>query len=171
MRRSIGPMSAVALLSSILGACAGASDKYPSLAIRDAERVSGQFEPVSSVEPVELPIRSLAPDTSISALVQQANTTHQTFAARVSSARPLAARASGAGRDSDVRGQAIVALSDLSSLRSQTEIALADLDLLIAERTNRLQSADDALVAHAQVLALVQEQDRTLTALWSILGR
>lgn len=171
MNRTIPTTWAFALILTPLAACTGDAERYPSLAIRDVERVEGLIVPAAAVEPAELPIRSLAPTTGIDALVAQASETHRTFVARQPAARSLASRARGTGRDSEARGQAIVALADLSSLRSQTEFALADLDMLVAERTNRLEPADDAIAAHAQVLALVNEQDRTLNSLWGLLGK
>ena len=171
MERNSATLSAVALLCALLPACAGDSARYPSLAIRDVERFQGQYQPASMVEPAELPIRSLAPDASVDALIAQATASHDTFAQRAAAARGLAARAAGTGRDSELRGNAIVALADLTALRSQTEVPLGDLDLLIAERTNRLEPADDAIAAQAQVLALVNEQDRTLNELWRLLDR
>lgn len=171
MKQKLGTLSAVALLSALLPGCAGDSGRYPSLAMRDVERVNGQFDPASRVEPVELAIRAIVPSSSISELVDQANASHQRFVSKVSTARSLAVNARGTGRDSDARGRAIVALADLTSVRSQTEIALGDLDMLIAERTNRLEPADEAIAAHASVLQLVAEQDRTLTDLWSLLGQ
>ena len=153
-----------------VAACAGDKGRYPSLAIREAERVSGEIGPRPSVEPVDLPIRAITPDQSIAALVARANATHQTFQSRAPGVRRVVNGARGSGRDSEARGNALIALADLTSVRSQTEFALADLDLLVADRTNRLEPADEALAAHAQILALVTEQDRTLAALYGLLG-
>ena len=171
MGQTISKLAAGTLCVMLLSACAGSSDKYPSLAIRDVERVSGQFAGGPEVKPVDLPIPPLTPDRNIASLLEAATGSHERFLAREPSVRRLATSARGAGVDSLLRGNALVALSDLTSLRSQTEIALADLDLLIAERTNRLEPADDAVAAHAQVLTLIGEQDRTLNALWGLLGR
>jgi hypothetical protein len=172
MTRRTGTIALLALLAPTMAGCAGDSGRYPSLAQRDVERASGQFEPPPPpVEPLDLPIRSLAPTASIAALVTQASGLHRTFLARSAAVRNLVAAARGSGPDSDARGQAIVALADLASLRSQTEVPLGDLDLLIAERTNRLEPADEALAAHAQVLALVTEQDRAIAALSRVLGQ
>lgn len=171
MTRTIATFSALALLSPLLAACAGDSSRYPSLAIREAERVSGELEPAPPVEPVDLAILPLVPSSDIDSLVEQASALNRSFAAKVGSVRALATQARGTGRDSEARGRAIVALADLTSLRSQTEVPLGDLDLLVAERTNRLEPADAALAAHAQVKELVDAQNRTLAQLWSLLDQ
>lgn len=161
----------IGLGSSLIAACAGDKGQYPSLAIRDVERAGGLIDTGPPVEPVPLNIAPIIPSSSIAQLVEQARASHNDFLAREPSVRSLATGARGTGRDSDVRGRAIIALADLTSLRSRTEIPLADLDLLIAERTNRFESAEDAIAAHAEVLSLVNQQDRTLDNLWSILGQ
>lgn len=171
MTNTVTTFCALALLTPLIAGCAGDSGRYPSLAVRDVERVNGEFESGSPVQPVELQIPPLVPSTSIESLVEQANAANSTFASRVAAARGLATNARGSGRDSEARGRAIVALADLTSLRSQTEVPLGELDLLIAERTNRLEPAADAIAAHARVLALVQEQSRTLDELWRMVGR
>ena len=170
MTHAFRTLSALALVAPLLAACAGSGDRYPSLAIRDVERTGPVVEPAPPVEPVALPIQPVVPSDNIPVLVAQANDSHRTFLARVPSARQLASAARASGRDSDARGRATVALADLTSLRSQTEIPLGDLDLLVAERTNRLEPAEEALAAHAQVLALVEQQDRTLDELWGLIG-
>lgn len=172
MIRETGRFSAVALLAVAAAGCAGDGGRYPSLAARDVERASGQFEPPPPpVEPAALPIRALAPNGTIAALVSQATTLNAAFANRAATARRLVAGARGSASGSDARSNAIVALADLASLRSQTEVPLGDLDLLIAERANRLEPAQEARAAHALVLALVNEQDRTIAALWRALGQ
>ena len=162
---------ALGIGSLLVAACAGDKGQYPSLAVRDMERVDGQIDTGPPVEPVTLDISPVIPSQSVAELIAQARVSHRDFLAREPSARRLASSARGSGRDSEARGNAIVALADLTSMRSKTEIPLAGLDLLIAERTNRLESAEDAVAAHAEVLKLVAAQDRTLDNLWSMLGR
>lgn len=171
MKPPFSKICAASLCALLVAACAGDSGKYPSLAIRDVERVSGEYTPGPAVEPIALTIRDNSPDKSIAALVAEANASNGAFLSRAPSVRRLVSGARGSGLGSDARGNALIALADLTSLRSQTELVLADLDILIAERTNRLEPAADAQAAHAEVLQLVTEQDQTLSSLWGILGR
>ncbi|QUL39207.1 hypothetical protein [Erythrobacter sp. JK5] len=123
-------LSLAVATAAMLAGCAGDSGRYPSLAIRDAERISGQFTPTArAVEPVA-PVASAR---DLAAIVDRANASSRAFA----NARPAASRAvtgaRGTSIESDARARALVALADLSSLRSDTAIALGDLDLIAAE--------------------------------------
>lgn len=171
MTRNSLRICAFASLTVIVGGCAGDSDQYPSVAIRDVERAQGQFEPSAPIEPAELPIRSMAPSESVEEILDRAGGAYQSFLAREGDVRRLVAQARGTSSESDARGKAVVAIADLTSLRSELEIALADLDLLVTERSNRLVDYKEADIAHALVLDLATEQDRTLSALWNSLGQ
>ncbi|MDJ0643982.1 MAG: hypothetical protein QNJ15_14305, partial [Erythrobacter sp.] len=121
------------MASALVGGCAGSSDQYPSLAIRDAERVSGQFSPTRSAEAPASPTRQPRANGDIARLVEQAEDSHRAFVAAQSSTSRLVSGARGSGSESEARAQALVALADLSSKRSDTAIALADLDMMAAE--------------------------------------
>lgn len=166
-------LSAGLFAAIILAACAGSSDKYPSLAVRDIERQQGQFAvtPSAPVQPADLPLESRAPATSIADLLTQASAAHSRFNAKAGSARSMVQNAQGSAQSSTAYGQAMIALAELTSLRSETEYALADLDLLVSERSNRLQASDTANSARAQVIALVKQQDNTIASLWEMLGQ
>lgn len=162
---------AVATGAVLIAACTGDKGQYPSLATRDVELVTYGAGTGPTIAPVPLEISPIIPSGSVSELFEQAKQSHSDFIDREPRVRRLATGARGTGRDSEARGRAIVALADLTSLRSRTEIPLADLDLLIAERTNRFDSAEDAIAAHAEVLKLLNEQDRTLNTLWRMLDQ
>lgn len=121
-----------------LTACASQRD-YPSLAIRDVERITGVAEPVTPEMPNPAPSSPapIPPDAPLSAsianLVAQAQAAHATFTGKRDSVERLVAAGSSAPIGSEAWATTNVALSDLESARSQTMIALAELDNLYAE--------------------------------------
>lgn len=153
---------------ALLAACAGPAHDYPSLAIRDVERVVGSFEPVASaqldVPPVEVQF-SGALAVHLETLVGQARSGHQSFLDAAPDAQRKVAAAAGAGVGSDAWAIAQVALAGLDSARSESAVALADLDLLHAARTVQAQDASAIDTARDVVLALLAEEDAALEGL------
>lgn len=174
MNRAISRICATsALLASlpVLAACSGASGGYPSLAIRDVERVSGTAQPVAPEiqQPVAPPV-SEALDQRIARLVEQARGAHATFQNRAGSASRTVGAGRGTRAPADRWIAAQVALSDLQALRSTAMIALADLDVMFAEE--RLAFSDDLSPtaqaldrARQQIGAWVEEEDRVIAGL------
>ncbi|MGB3807138.1 MAG: hypothetical protein WA936_08060 [Erythrobacter sp.] len=144
--------------AATLSGCAGDSDRYPSLAIRDAERDTGEIAPVPQPE-VE-PVVSTA---ALAEIVARA----EGFNSRFESARPavlrLARNASGAGPESEARARALVAIADLTSLHGRTSLALADIDRLEAEARTRFAPIEPIEEAQALVAQWVAAQDEALT--------
>lgn len=171
MKRIIHAYPILVAAPLVLAGCAGSGDRYPSLAVRDVERNPAQVTPAPPVEPVTLPIRSLAPSTSVDALVKMVTAAHAAFEGDTASVKALVANARGASSASDAYGRAIVALADLTTHRSKSEIALADLDLMLAERASRFEDTAVVLAAHKLVTDMVNEQNQTLDALWEDLKR
>lgn len=151
-----------------LAACATASDRYPSLAIRDVERAQGQLEPVPATPLAvpEVPTGTTGPlPQRLAALGAQADAAHRAFLASAGPAERLARAAAGAAIGSPAWAAAQVALADLDSARSATAIALAELDTLHV--AGSVQAEDIAAIdaARLQVLTLVGEEDATLARL------
>lgn len=158
-----------ALLAILLGGCSSTgSDGYPSLAIRDVERVEGTFETAPAkpldVPPVEVDLTG-GLEARLAALVEQARKAHADFISSQSSAERLAAAASGAAVGSDSWAAAQVALADLDSSRSIAAVALGDLDIIYAATT--VQGADTAAVsaARGRVIEMIRAEDSTLERL------
>lgn len=166
MRQVSHQIFAVSAASALLAGCAGSSDQYPSLAIRDAERVTGQFNPSPPSDAANPAAPQPYAPGDISRLVEQARESHRSFVAAQSSTSRLVSGARGSGLESKARADALLALADLSSKRSDTAIALADLDLMAAQSAT--QFASTAALAEAQqlVLQLVTQQDDALVKLW-----
>lgn len=161
------PLIALAALSC-LAACSTASDKYPSLAIRDVERAQGRFEPAPATPLVvpEVAVPSAAPlPERLATLGSQAAAAHQAFLTAAPRAERAALAAEGDAIGTPVWAMAQVALSDLDAARSQTAIALADLDTLMVSRAVQAEDVSAIEAVRQQVIAKVTEEDETLARL------
>ena len=153
----------------LLAGCASASGgKYPSLATRPGERVSGTAEPVPA--PAQPPATA-ATGSRIAQLRAQAQAAHARFAERRASAAALSAAAQGAAVGSESWSVAQVALASLEAARSEAMIALAELDSLYVDAKNAAVMTDgsgdvDAIGAvRGDVIAMIGEEDATLASL------
>lgn len=171
MTRMHSCLSSIALCA-LLGACASTSGPYPSLAIRDAERVSGSAQPVAgeAAEPLPPPPLDATNGQRIDQAVERARKAHASFTGGIAKATGAIAAARGSGTATDAWVTAHVALADLQSLRSETVIAQADLDSLYAEERladpARITPTAEALAsALARIAGWVDEQDRTIARL------
>lgn len=147
-----------------LGGCAGNSDDYPSLAIRDAERVTGSLSPASQPSAPALSAQTIE---SIDAALLSAQSMHARFLDARPQAAALVDAARGSGPESDNRAKALIAMADLTSLHSETAIALAELDRMEVEAATEFASVDTIRSAQIEVKKLVSDQDLILDALWS----
>ncbi|MCT2398276.1 hypothetical protein [Novosphingobium mangrovi (ex Huang et al. 2023)] len=159
-----------ALLPMMAAACSTAGS-YPSLGLRDFERIDGSATPVAGV--AELPAPPLPPAsadlvTRLDGLVAVARDADLQFQTN----RPAAERAVAAagGIASDSWSSASVALARLESSRSSAMEALADLDALYVDaRTaaplEETPSAKAIAAARDQVDGLVAAQDKVIEGL------
>ena len=154
--------STAGLAGLILSACAASDGRYPSLAVRDAERVQGTFEPA----PPSLPAAGNPVDNrQLSAPLTRAKEAHALFTARQDEVSALVTASRGLGPEDDRRAQALVGLADLTSLRGQTAVALSDLDQLEAEAATGFARTEDIREVQASILELIAQQDVTLDSL------
>jgi hypothetical protein len=132
MTRAILTRAAPLTIAALLCACA-ASTNYPSLAVRDVERVEGSGEPaVGSAEAIPvLPPASADLTTRLAGLVAVARKAHASFQGQQASAERAVAAAGAAQSDSWTSAE--VALSGLQTSRSGALTALADLDQLYVD--------------------------------------
>ncbi len=158
MTRRFCPVLAVMLLAG----CTSSTDNFPSLARRDAERITGSAAVVPALNPV---LTESLPAGQLEAKVAGARSAHARFLSRQDRATQLIVAARGAAQGGDAWSSASVALAELESARSEAMVALADLDELYAAA--RVAGRDVATISAArdQVLALVEEEDRVLAAL------
>jgi hypothetical protein len=161
------------LASQLITGCAADQGEFPSLARREAERVSGTLQPPRPApSPTAVPA---TPSAELAArlgqLTSQAQTAHGKFQAREAKARQLTRSAAGATLASESWAVATIALADLESARSDAMIALADLDGL--HTAAMVEGRDTATIAAARdaVTALVSEEDRVLAELRDYLAK
>jgi len=167
--------------AAALAACASTPDTpYPSLAIRDAERASGQYPvpqgdcaaespgaggPLQPAPPVPPPPPSIPARLmeQASQLEAQARAAHADFERAVPATRAAVRGAGAVGSKS--WGRAEVAYVNLRSLRGRTAIPLADLDTLVATRSVAGQPVDRIVAARDAVARLVEQEDAVLVEL------
>ena len=152
-------------LAIALAACAGADVEYPSLAVRDAERMVGQFTPVTPSEPVPPPVTPLTTREAIGSVIEEARDLHRRFLAAQPAAMTLARQARGDGNESDRRSRALIALADQSTLQSAMASQLAVLDRLEFEAASAFGATGDIREAQALVVDLMAQQDAALDSL------
>lgn len=161
---SVAPVAAILLA----GCSVTAPERYPSLAVRDVERVQGDFEPVEparlDVPPVEVDKGANLADR-LAELVAQARSAHTGFLKAVPATEKLVGAASGSSVGSDSWAAAQVALADLDSARSTAAISLGDLDILFTAATVQAEDAAAIATARESVIALVAEEDMVLERL------
>lgn len=162
MRLDLTALTLVALASS-LAACASASEDYPSLAIRDAERVTGTMTPVAP--PVIRPAAPAAVLDRVAQLETEAASANQAFAAATPGARRVVGAAGGQDIGSENWSVAQVALAGLEAERSKAMTALADLDRLYVDAGVEGTEIDRIAAARGNVAAQVEQQDAVLQEL------
>ena len=158
-----------ALLAFLLAGCSStATEGYPSLAVRDVERVQGSFEPVPvqrlDVPAVEVDLAG-GLDARLAALVAQARAAHGDFQAAQPRAEQVVAAAADAEIGSDSWAAAQIALADLDSARSIAAVSLGDLDIIHAAATVQADDLGKIDAARDQVLGLIGEEDAVLKRL------
>ena len=134
-----------------LAGCASSSGEFPSLAIRDAERVSGTIAvPPGPARPVP-PAPASAQLAQLLATIREG---HTRFTGEIPAAQRAVAAARGAGVGTENWSVAQVAVANLEAQRSQVMIALADLDRIHAAAVvdGADVTATTAALAEAQVL-------------------
>lgn len=155
--------------SLLLAGCAASTD-YPSLTVRDVERVQGSGTPAAGDVDVlpTLPPATADLTTRLTGLVDAARKAHDRFTSR----QPAAERAVGAAgaARSDGWTAAEVALSDLQTSRSGALTALAELDRLyvderIAHPEQVSPTATAIGAARDQVEAWVSAETAVITRL------
>lgn len=160
---------ALSAITLILSGCASPASDYPSLAVRDAERVSGTME----VEPAEPYVPAAPAGTTlerVAQLVEEARAAHAEFLSAEPRARNTAAAARSSSVGSESWAVAQVALAELESRRSRTMIALADLDRIYTE----VATSGEAIAAvedeRAEIAALVEQENAVIEELLGRIG-
>jgi len=165
------PTTRAPLLTALLvlaSGCAAPVGEYPSLAVRDVERVSGT---IAVPDAAPLPSPAAATLGQVGPLADQARNAHTAFLAAASTARAQVQSASGAAVGSERWSVAQVVLAKLGAERTQTMIALADVDRLFVDAATAGESTLAIEPVRDEIAALVAEQDAVLESLAGGLAR
>lgn len=162
MKQSQQYLGLAVLVSLSLTGCASADARYPSLAVRDAERVQGTLEPASSEEPSVIGISNL---DALTAPHDRAREAHARFTAMESEVRNLIAASSGLGPEDDRRARALAGFAQLTTLRAQTALALSDLDLLEVKAATGFKRTREIRDFQSSIIEMIEQQDAALDSL------
>lgn len=166
------------LLLLALAACNADRSRFPSLAVRPAERAYGNGQPVIPTASAPLTTQLVAGTNlaaKVAALRETARAAHARFTQQQREAVRLAQASRGSAPGTEAWSRAAIALAALTSARSEGMVALADLDRLQIAATETAamgSNADLAAVtpAHREVEALLRDEDQTVTALSEVIG-
>lgn len=152
----------------LLAACA-TPNEFPSLAIRDSERVSGTIAPPPAPIYTPPPLSTATVDM-LGALSARVRDAHARFMVEATPARAAVGRAAGSSAGSESWSNAQVALAGLQVIRSDAMIALADIDRIHVD--THLAGGDIGWTGQVrtEASALVAEEDRLIGALLTQLG-
>lgn len=162
----IAPFAAAILLAG----CAKDQELYPSLAIRDGERVTGMVQPAPGEAETPSAGAPQAPG-NLAKYRADAADAHRRLLAAADTARGPVAAARGSEAGSDLWSAAAVAIGNLEAIRSETMIALAEIDLLYIAAQTEGRDVAELVGALSQVNAMVLEEDRLIAAMNQTLGR
>ena len=159
----------LSLAACLLAGCTSVpQDAYPSLAIRDVERVTGTLAPPPVYVPPPPPAAAL---DQLDALLLQARTAHDRFVERAPELAGTVQASGGASVGSEGWARSHVALAELETLRSQAMIVLADLDRIYVDAATQGQSLERVAAAREQVLAMVEEEDRRIESVAQVIAQ
>lgn len=160
-------MKRVAILFSIsasLAACASGGD-YPSLAIRDGERMTGSATTPEPAQPAERVALSTDTTTRVAQLEELGRANHAEFAKLESRASRLVAAARGSAITTKANASAQIALAELQSAHEATVSVLAELDVLLAEATLADAQLTTIEAARGEAARLAEEERTTIARL------
>ena len=170
--------TASVLLLLALAACNADRSRFPSLAVRPAERGYGIGQPVAPT--ARAPLTTQLPagadmTAKVAALREIALAAHARFTQQQREAARLAQAARGSAPGTEAWSRATIALAALTSARSEGMIALAELDRLMiaATETAALGTRADLDIvapAHSEVEARLDGEDRVIAALGNAIG-
>lgn len=167
MNRLVRPcLTALPAVLALTG-CASSSQDFPSLAIRDAERVSGTI----AVPPAPTgPVPPAPAQAQLAPLMAAIREGHARFAGEVPAAQRAVSAARGAGVGTENWSVAQVAVANLEAQRSQVMIALADLDRIHASAAVEGADVSATTAALAEAQGLVDQEDAEIARLLGALS-
>jgi hypothetical protein len=161
---------ALALSAALLlaGCAGGPSADYPSLDIRDVERVRGTLAPPPGPPPpAPMSPAALSELGDLRAAVAEI---HARFLAAAPEAQGTVRAAAGAPVGAERWARAQVALAGLEAIRSEAMVPLADIDRLYVDAATSGGATAEIDAARAEATALLAEEDRLIASLLASLG-
>lgn len=146
----------------LLGACAAADGSYPSLAVREVERISGSALPATTAAPYTPPAPAADLEGRLARAVADARQAHARFTTLAQANRAAITGGLRAAEGSDAWARSLGALAELEGARSRGMIALADLDRLYVDAG--AEGADLTAIGAAQgeVATLLAQEDAAI---------
>ena len=158
-------------LAATVSSCASSSDRYPSLATRDFERVQGQFAAPSGdplpTRPAPLSIESTE---QIEASLADARSRHDEFLTLLGKAQPIVREASGASPNDNRWSVAMVEIASLDSHLSVTTGILAQLDALYADASLGFEERTTIETARGTLAEMVETEQQAVNQLVELLA-
>lgn len=161
---SCNPMRLLPIpLLAAVAACAAPQGEFPSLAIRDAERITGTATPAPA-NPYTPPAPAPATLDRLGQLQAEATAAHAAFTTQAARDRVVIAGLAGAATGSEAWAAGSAALGELEGMRGRTMIALADLDRIHVDAA--VAGEDLACIATVRdaVAAMVAQEDAVIAA-------
>jgi hypothetical protein len=158
------------VLPPLLAGCASSSANFPSLAIREGERVSGTLQPAPGVPWVSPPAPAEALGR-LGGLEAEAQSAHSAFLTQADAARGTIGAGSGAEEGSESWVNAEIALATLQSARTPALIAMAELDRIYVGVLTEAAEVEEIAATRENVLAMIEAEDRVLRELNEVLAR
>lgn len=158
----------IMLACAASAACVSAPDDYPSLAVRDAERVTGTFAPGAPALWSPAPVSETTLG-DLERLIGEAAAAHGSYRGKLERVQQAVSGARGAEPGSDGWSIANIAIAELESDRSQTMIALAEIDRLYVTAATDGHALDELAAAQALVSGIVAEETSGIDELFATL--
>ena len=152
------------LLAAQLAACAAPSGEFPSLAIRDAERVKVTAAPVDPV-PAAPPAPELADPGDAGEWLERAQAAHREFQQALPAASSKITAGQGAAPGTDRWADAQIALAALQTARSRLNVAVAELDRLYVAALTSGQLPGAIETARSESVALLDNETAQIDSL------
>lgn len=154
----------------LLAACAGPTGEYPSLAIRDGERVSGEMA-AGPAEPYIPPAPPPATVEEATSLAAEARALHAQFLSDMPGVRNRVANARGSSVGSEAWSDAQVALTILESHYGRMTVMLADIEALYVATSTEGQAIAPLEAERDAVADMVTQEEATIEGLLAQIPR
>ena len=153
-------------IATALAACASAPGAYPSLAVRDAERLTGTLQPPA---PYVAPPPTPETMADVETLVEQAHDAFESYRGKLDSVRAAALAARGAEVGSEQWARVNLAMAELETERSRTMVPLSEIDQLYVTAATEGGALQNLADAQGLVGEMVDFETAKIDEIWNAL--